>query len=249
MSRTFTALATVALTLGLSREAAAQETIYNVVLGKPVPRGELFTTSQLTLDGQQGMTDTYVVYGLGLDADVGVSLINLDLARSVRGRPKVETVAHPGDDPLAPVAALTLFKRLELHDVIGVGVSTQTGVGLAGPGHLSTLDSADVTLRWPHHDYRLIGGVYYGNQGRLGEHAGWGYWAGAELALVDRKIHLEAEFISGHHALSNVIVGPKLFFTDDTDLAIGVSLPAPGSGNPQAFVLQLEVEDLLGKKR
>ncbi|RYE94088.1 MAG: hypothetical protein EOO75_02885 [Myxococcales bacterium] len=235
--------------LGATREAHAQETIYNVVLGKPVPRGELFTTTQLTLDGQQGMTDTYAVYGLGLDADVGVSLINLDLARSSRGRPKIATMAEPGSDPLAPVAALTLFKRFELHETVGVGLSTQTGLGLADPGHLSTLDSANVTVRWPHHDYRLIGGVYYGNRGRLGEHAGWGYWAGAELALIDKKIHLEAEYISGHHALSNFIVGPKVFVTDDTDLAIGVVLPAPGSGNPQAFVLQLEVEDVLGTKR
>ena len=228
--------------------AAAQETIYNVILGKPVDRGEVFTNEQLTLN-REVMSDLYVVYGLGLGADAGLALLNVDFTSSARGTPKLETVASPGDDPLAPILAPTLFKRFEVHETLGVGLSTQTGVGLSSHPHLATLSSASMTLRWPRSDYRLVGGVYYGNRGRLGgEHGDVGWWAGAELALVDKKIHLEAEFISGHHSLSNFIVGPKMFFTDDVDLSIGVLLPAPGSGNPQAMVLQFEVEDVLSHR-
>jgi hypothetical protein len=82
-------------------------------------------------------------------------------------------------------------------------------------------------------------GVYYANHAYTGNGESVGLMAGAEIPLVEGKVHLMGDVMTGNNETSVAVVGAVFYLPSDWQLSFGAQLPIPGSNNDYGMVFEI----------
>ncbi|MFN4903286.1 MAG: hypothetical protein ACK5HB_08100 [Ignavibacteria bacterium] len=81
-------------------------------------------------------------------------------------------------------------------------------------------------------------GVYYGNEHFFRNNSKIGLMAGADFSLLNGKVILKAEIMSGNNLMSGVNIGGNYFISQNLIVGIGVNLITPNPNN-KPLIIQL----------
>jgi len=81
-------------------------------------------------------------------------------------------------------------------------------------------------------------GGYFANRAYAGKNE-FGFMAGAEYPLLENKLHLMGDFISGSNDISVSVLGFVVFLPKDWQLSLGAQLPSPSSSNEYGLVFEI----------
>lgn len=93
---------------------------------------------------------------------------------------------------------------------------------------------------------KFIVGVYVGNNNYFGKETRltneiekWGVQWGMEYEIIKDKLYFQADFISGHTSMSNLIAGGAYKVTKQLVLSAGYQLPNAPSESSEGLIFEL----------
>lgn len=173
-----------------------------------------------------GFANTTVDFGLPHQWNIGFSLINLNLAGN-------------GSQPFNPDGFLNIEKIVGLREDWRVLIGSQLGVPLfhVTPGRrllaFNYLDS-----QFDFGDIEAHLGGYYADRAMTGRSEAFGFIAGLRLPLPVTGLFLQADYVSGHNALSAGTAQLLWEVSPAVELGCGAVIPMPGSGTDYAGLLE-----------
>jgi hypothetical protein len=206
----------------------AQQNLFNVPSSEITKKNKFFFQQQFNIGALAGNSNTTIDYGLGDNIEVGINLFNLDL--------------YPTNSSIHNPHFLVNFqKAFELTKNYKISLGTQTGFtppiyhqDIAIPS-FSYLNNAIDLDRWG--KYYL--GAYYANLAYAGPGDSFGVMAGAEIPLIEDKVHLMGDLMTGKNDIGVAVVGLVFYLPSDWQLSFGAQLPAPGSNNDYGMVFEI----------
>lgn len=209
----------------------AQQNLFNVPSADVTAEDELFFQQQMGLAASVLSSHTTLSYGLGNDFEIGANVFNVDL--------------HSG--PNEPLFLFNFQKGFSVTKSYKISIGTQIGASVplrvpekrvsrfANFSYLSS--SLDLENRGK---YYL--GIYYVNKSYAGGNAA-GLMAGLDYPLMERKVHLMGDFVSGKNAMSVAVLGAVFYMPRNWIFSMGAQLPSPGSKNHYGMVFELTKDD------
>ena len=207
--------------------AHAQQSLFNVPSSEITEKDHWFFQEQLNL-GRSGVSNTTFDYGLGHEWEVGFNLFDVD-------------VYHPADEePAATLPLFNLQKRFELRPGLALGIGAQ--IGAMSPGshqdiRLANLDYINCPIQLGHWGTGFVGG-YFANAAYTASRPGAGFMLGADIPIMEKKLHFMADYMHGTTAVGVGVVGFVLYLPKGWQISAGAQLPAPGSHNDYGLVLE-----------
>jgi hypothetical protein len=206
----------------------AQQNLFNVPSSDITQKNKFFFQQQFNIGAAAGNSNTTIDYGLGTNLEVGINLFNLDL--------------YPTDSGIHnPHFLLNFQKAFSITESYKMSLGTQTGITpplyhakIEVPS-FSYLNNAFDLDQWG--KYYL--GVYYANHAYAGSGNNVGLMAGLEIPLVEGKVHLMGDLMTGNNDISVAVVGAVFYLPSSWQLSFGAQLPAPGSNNDYGMVFEI----------
>lgn len=215
------------LCLGPSFGTQAQQSLFNVPSSDITEKDHWFFQEQLNLSSS-GISNTTVDYGLGNKWEVGLNLFDVDLY-------------HPKSESAVEMLALVnLQKRFDINDWWGLGIGAQLGAVVPRGDHVTrfaNLDYVNSPVRLGRWGTGYVGG-YVANAGFTASRTDGGFMVGADLPLVENRLHFMADYMHGTTAVGVGVVGLVLDLPKKWQFSAGAQLPAPHSGNDYGLVLE-----------
>lgn len=213
-----------------------QQNFFNVPTSDITDSAKLFFQQQLNINSQTSANSTFT-WGLGKGWEAGFNLFGFNIDNQQRVLLPTDT---GNSSPYAPCFLINLQKGFHLGEKFKLGIGTQSGVNLT-----RNIQNARVlTFDWvnfvyfPTHALKIVTGAYYGNQFFLGSGNSAGIMAGFELAIIEHRLHLQADWLYGNNSMGIVVPGVVVYLTKLLSLSFGWQFANPGSMNPQAFVFE-----------
>jgi hypothetical protein len=213
---------------GYPRIGATQQNLFNVPSSEITKENKFFFQQQFNIGALAGNSNTTVDYGLGNNLEVGVNLFNLDI--------------YPTNSSIHnPHFLLNFQKAFEITENFKISVGTQTGftppiyhpnITIPSFSYLSNAVDLD---KWG--KYYL--GAYYANHAYAGFGDSFGAMAGAEIPLIEGKVHLMGDLMTGKNDIGVAVVGVVFYLPSAWQLSFGTQLPAPGSNNDYGMVFEI----------
>ena len=206
----------------------AQQNLFNVPSADITGPGQFFFQQQFNfLIASSATSNTTLDYGLGHGLEVGLNLFNLDMQET--------------DGILQnPHFLLNFQKGFTLSENYKISFGTQTGVtpplyhGLVEVPSFSYLHNAVNLKEWGKY---YLGG-YFANKAYASKNE-FGFMVGMEYPLLENKLHLMGDFVSGDTDISVGVLGAVLFLPHDWQLSLGAQLPSPTSNNDYGMVFEI----------
>ena len=208
----------------------AQESYFNV------PESEVVEGRKLTVQQQFSLQNTYqslttIDYGLGKDWEIGVNLLNLNYDPSQRRFVRTDSISERAYGPLLLLNGQKIF---DLPGEFHLGIGGQLGGNLTPETRRRRLVSygyVNLNKELDDDRYKLTVGTYAGNAGYVGGgrnaappalgKALIGLQAGFEAGIIDKKLYLIGDWISGPYAVGQSVLGLEVFLSKSLPLAIG----------------------------
>lgn len=235
----------VALLLLLWANLPAQQNFFNVPSSDITPKKKLFFQQQFNLVKDDFVSNTTVDFGLGHNFEVGVNANGLLFNKYDR------LVENKASEPYGPFFCVNAQKRFQVNERWALGLGTQLGVLPDKPSTKgeyfylnSVYDNEEIGLK-------LVSGLYsisdefVGKESRSGLALSnpmlhnLGLQMGFEKKLLSDKLSLQADFISGKHALGEVVLGGAYFLTKHWVLSCGYQAPTFKSTSVRSAVLEI----------
>ncbi len=135
-----------------------------------------------------------------------------------------------------------IAKTFTINDDISIVVGSQNGLALVNLHPQLWYDFTYLDNRYDVTPWLLIhGGPYIANAALTGTSHQIGFMTGTEITLIENKLALQMDYISGHHSLSGATVNMLLNITPRYQLYMGVSVPEQNSGNEFAGIIGFNV--------
>ncbi len=216
--------------------AKAQQSLFNVPSSEITTAGKFFVQEQINFNSIIQSNTTFD-YGLKHNWEVGVNLLGIDY--SELDHRFFENDLLDGD-PLAPLLLFNVQKSFTLSQHWKIGLGTQQGFNLTYQQHsrYAQFSYANAVCTAHHEHLHINGGIYQGNTRYLGDGNSWGIMAGADVALIDHKIHFMADWILGNHDLGVAVIGLVVYPHHRFPVSLGLQLPNDRQ-SPKALVLEL----------
>lgn len=217
------------LTVLAPSSVLAQQSLFNVPSIVPAEKDHFFFQEQINVLPTEMVSNTTLDYGLGDGWSAGLSLYNLKPYSAEGGRAVPDTLFN----------LEKVFKILPNWDI---GVGTQTGIDP------QSLHSSEGFLNFSYVQNRYIApnewgeyyvGYYYANKGFLGEGNRNGFMLGYDVPIIDNKLRLMGDYISGTNEGSVAVLGLVYVAPNDWHISLGAQIPASGSHNDFGFVLEI----------
>ena len=82
-------------------------------------------------------------------------------------------------------------------------------------------------------------GGYYANHAYAGSGDSFGLMAGIEFPLIENKMHLMGDLLSGNNGISVTVLVVVFYLPNNWQLSFGAQLPAPSSHNDYGMVFEI----------
>jgi hypothetical protein len=222
--------------------ALAQQNLFNVPSSDLTLKSTPFFQQQVNISHGLVQLNGTFCWGLGKEMEVGLNLLGLNMNT---GTSSLDTNGDTGNPPVYPLFMVNFQKAFTLNKLFKFGAGTQTGFskGL----HFATYNYLNLVTALHHTRSKIITGIYQGSKSFLG--AGEknnflftdqiGFQAGLEQEVVEKKLTLIAENISGKHNLGETTVGAACFISPAWALSCGYQFANPKSDALNAVVLEL----------
>jgi hypothetical protein len=236
----------VVLLVGLTNFACiAQQNLFNVPTSDIAGTHKLFYQQQLNFTQSFVQFNTTFSYGLGKNIEVGVNIIGLNV-NTQDTSPFFLTNGNAASPPLYPFYTFNFQKAFQLNDIFKVAVGTQTGwsVGM----HFGSYVYSNVVTIVPGIKTKLITGLYWGSNSFLGPEdrsfllptgSSVGTQIGLEHPILNDRVFLIAENISGRHTLGETSLGAAWEFSDHWVWSMAYQFPNPSANSSSAVVMEL----------
>ncbi len=206
----------------------AQQNLFNVPSADITEQGQFFFQQQFNfLTSYIGSSNTTLDYGLGHEWEIGVNLFNVDFQETngVFQNPHV---------------LLNFQKGYTLSDNYKISFGSQSGITPAIHSNVTELPSfsyIDNALDLKEYGKYYLGG-YFVNKAYASKEQ-FGFMAGVDYPLIENKLHLMGDIISGSSDISVSVLGFVLFLPHDWQLSLGAQLPSPTSNNNYGLVFEI----------
>ncbi|MBU3678903.1 MAG: hypothetical protein FGM32_04760 [Candidatus Kapabacteria bacterium] len=223
----------------LTVNAVGQQNFFNVPSSDITERTKVFFQQQFNLFSNSCTSNSTFCYGVGQGTEIGVNVLGVSYDFAQR-----TMVASPKDEqPVYPSFGLNAQKLFELSDVYALSVGAQ----LLFPRQAHRYEwYAYLNNRVELHRLKLILGLYGGNDNYFdseprfsGSNRSLGVQAGIEYELIADRIYLQADYLTGRTALSNLIVGGAIKVTQSLFLSAGYQLPNNVQTSAKGLVLEI----------
>ncbi|OLY90938.1 hypothetical protein SAMN05444008_1173 [Cnuella takakiae] len=222
--------------------AEGQQNFFNVPSSDITQKGASFFQQQVNFyKGGVQFNATYN-HGLGKGFEVGVNYLGLTMAATDH---KLHMPFNDHELPYNPFLALNAQKRFSLSEHLTVAAGGQYGVTTTTVLRKGGYAYANMVLNEEAVGFKAVAGLYgatnsfFGAGSRLGGDVPIGIQAGMEQALVKDKVVLQADYISGRHNISEVVLGGACYLNSKWILSAGYQLPGRLSKSVHALVLEL----------
>ncbi|MEI7838921.1 MAG: hypothetical protein WCJ11_00295 [Methylococcaceae bacterium] len=217
-----------ALTIaGFSSLSVAQQNLFNVPSSDITEKGKVFFQQQFNLSNVSGASNTTLDYGLGDELEMGINIFNIDL--------------YPTNELQNPHILANFQKGFTLNEYYKFSFGTQTG--FTPPAYNKTIDIPSFSYLNNAVHLEHLGnyylGMYYANHAYAGEGDSFGVMAGVEYPLIEKKLHLQGDILTGNNAISVAVLGFVIFLPRDWQLSFGAQLPSPTSDNDYGAVFEI----------
>lgn len=149
------------------------------------------------------MTNTTLDYGLGNNLEIGINLFNLGF------------YSNNGDLP-NPYFLVNFQKAININKAYKISFGTQTGItpplyknAIQVPS-VSYINNAVDSDKWGKY---YLGG-YYANHAYAGSGESFGLMAGIKFPLIENKMHLMGDLISGNNGISVAVLGMVFYLSN-----------------------------------
>ena len=230
----------ICLMLYWAMPASGQQNFFNVPSSDITPKHAFFGQQQLNLAASSIQSSTTMCYGLGLDFEVGINVIGINYDF------KNQFTTNTTTQPYAPMYACNAQKKVKLSEQLSVGIGGQLGTNQAlhGGSYLYT----NAIYKDEKTGTKLVGGLYRTSDGYFGpetrnfSEAGalkkLGMQVGIEKNLWHERLLFQADFISGKHALGELVVGGAYYMSRHMVLSAGYQIPTFHSKSIDAVVVE-----------
>lgn len=217
-----------------------QQNFFNVPSSDITPKKALFVQQQFNWAASSIQSSTTMCVGLGQDFEVGVNLIGVNYDLNNQFTTNSET------PPFSPLYAFNAQKRVDLseHWKLGIGGQFGTNQALNGGSYLYT----NAVYKNEKNGIKLVSGLYRTSDGYFGpetrnfsdnaELKKLGIQVGIEKNLWKEKLLFQADFISGRHALGEIVIGGAYFLSKHMVLSAGYQIPTFQSKSIKAAVIE-----------
>ncbi len=133
---------------------------------------------------------------------------------------------------------INLAKTFVISDDLSIVAGSQNGVSLVNVHpqlwfNFTFIDNRYDMTPW----FSIHGGPYLANAALTGSSRQVGFMTGAEITLMQHKLSLQMDYISGHHSLSGANVNLLFNITPQCQIYMGVLVPEQDSGNEFAGII------------
>lgn len=225
----------------ISSSAYAQQNFFNVPSSDITQKGTLFFQEQINLNNDAAQSSTTLCYGLGKKSEIGFNLIGLNYLYSTGFK------TEDNQQPYAPYFSLNFQKSIPISKWLKLGLGGQTGFNKQVK--FGYYLYANLGFYIHHTHTKIIAGSYVNNQNYFGPNqiqpslssnflTSIPLQLGFEQEIVKDKLLLQADFISGHHAMSDAVYGLAYFMNSNWILSAGFQVPNSQSLSNKAMVIE-----------
>ncbi|MDD2724251.1 MAG: hypothetical protein PHH59_09560 [Methylovulum sp.] len=205
----------------------AQQNLFNVPSSEITQENTVFFQQQFNF-AKSDTSNTTIDYGLGNNLEVGINLFNVNLYT-------------PSDTVANPNFLLNFQKAFNITAAYKISFGTQTG--FTPPVHNNSLQIPSFSYFSNAVDWARLGkyylGAYYANSAYAGSNDAIGLMAGVELPMLENKVHLMGDLLSGNNDIGVAVIGLVFYLSDNWQLSIGAQLPPPNSHNDFGTVFEI----------
>ncbi len=129
-------------------------------------------------------------------------------------------------------------KTFNVNDDLSIVAGTQNGLAMVNLEPQLWYDFTYLDNRYDVTPWLLMhGGPYLANAALTGTIRQIGFITGTEITIIQDKLSLQLDYVSGHHSLSGATVNMLLNITSRFQMYMGVSVPERDSGNEFAGIV------------
>jgi hypothetical protein len=213
-----------------------QKNLLDVPSSEIVEPKKLFFQQQAVFTKSEINTACIFTYGLGNDFEIGVTFYQIVFKRSVGLTIDPETAEENPD------FLINAQKRFNVNERLKLGIGTRSGINAARSDqvlHFVNFNYVNAHLSLGQGDNTIIAGLWYANDAYAGSGTNWGLMGGAEVNVIDDRVDVVADFISGNCPISVINAGFNFKLPKEWAVTLGVQFPFPESGNDNGFVFQV----------
>lgn len=214
-------------------DAYAQQSLFNVPSTQETIPGKLFGQVQVTGTEHGGEVNTTLELGIFPWLELGANIMRVQMYRLHN---------QPGTDASTPSLLLNANVYFDPLEWLAFEVGMQGGGGFRP----STTHVEAVIFGWASARFDAPGrfgsyviGAYSGTRGALGQGLPFGGMLGAEIPIIEDRLHFQADWMIGVNAISVAVLGAVAYIGHSFQISAGVQVPSPGSGNQYGGVLEL----------
>lgn len=193
-----------------SLSAWSQQTHFNVPSSVVTPEGKMYFQANTFLTDGLDRAQLYGMYGVNKDTEVGLNFLNFSNDKSWYGITAQHREVLNADHNLT-IGGSYYLNSNDSYYVYGLVTANKL------------LAKADINA-----------GIFYSMFGE----STIGLMAGIEYQVINDKIHVKAEFMSGKHWMNGLNVGGSYDISKNMKAAIGLNVYKSQTG-PSPFILQL----------
>lgn len=221
--------------------AFSQQNFFNVPASEITPKKKVFFQQQFNVFTYRIQSNSHFCYGIAKNLEIGFNVSHI--GKNFENAPRWEINYSNVNYPFSPLLLATAQYKVPLFKHFGFSVGTQSGFNIAPRIQNKRFTTFTYTnLYYYNHEkhIKFTFGGFYADQNFLGKNT-FGVMAGFEVPIVQHKIHLMGDFISGNHPMGASVVGFNMFFNKFISLCAGPILPNPSSNNSWGGVIELNI--------
>lgn len=216
----------------------AQQNFFNVPSSEITEKNKVFVQEQINLYSQSYSSNTTFCLGLGKGFELGANLLGITYNK--RYHAFVRNNLY--EKPIFPTLGLNAQKSIEAGEHYTMALGFQT---LSNERWHELEFYSYFNQRLKYDRLKLIFGIYAANSNYLGRAEGrrifpegLGFQSGLEYELIHEKLAFQADYISGNHALGNLIAGGAYKLNSHHILSLGFQLPNHSGASSRGIVFE-----------
>lgn len=221
----------------------AQQNLFNVPSSDVTLKTTPFYQQQFNISQGLVQLNSTFCWGLGKGAEVGVNVLGLNMNTS--GPASLDTNGDLNHPPVYPFFIANFQKAFTLNKLFKLAIGSQTG--FSKDLHIGTYNYINLVTVLHSTRSKIITGVYQGSKSFLGPgernefflKEEIGFQVGLEQEIIEEKLMLIGENISGRHNLGETTLGAAYFVSSAWALSCGYQFANPKSNTLNALVLEL----------